>query len=247
MRKNVIFDAMRGIDPKYIEAAAPREKSKAAPRQWRAIVAAACLLLVAVAALPAVIKLKDVIVRSMEYSRLEDIPGVEDIGIFSFSGYIRVPPYGSTVEDVDEEKIEKFLNIKDEDLKSEFSERIKKLMALATYDPNGDFYSISVKFFVGDEEVEDLFAIVEPGDKIDESAYIDQTVMVNGYTVRKKVYYPGRDYITGEPHRDNGYALIYMSKEEVTVMLAADIKRLEELETVYNYMLNMDFDFEALK
>ncbi len=54
MKRNVIFDAMRNIDPEFIEAAAPRIKVRASARfKVAAIAAAAALLLIgAAAALP---------------------------------------------------------------------------------------------------------------------------------------------------------------------------------------------------
>ncbi len=220
------------------------------PRQWRALVAAACLLLVAVVALPAVIKLTEVPKEPVEYSYLENIPEKTST-LEGFASYlIRLMPASEVDKsvEVDDSQLMEFFNSQTP------GENITMDWGRVLYDSKGKVREVSLDFVSSANK--SICVHIADGDYIDNKfRNSDLVTKVGDYEVTKwsRYRFAGRNSETGERILDDKFldTFIYLRKEGLSMIIAATgIKedgKIALTESVYNFLLNAEFDFKALK
>ncbi len=242
MKTNSIFEAMRDIDPQYIVSAAPRERGGArrGARIRTLVIAAAVAILAVAAAVPAMIKLTDLYTEPAEYLYLKDLPAVtREGGAATYSGYLTPLPKGGVSEDVAESELEKFFDTSE----LPFSDGLLRCDVRVDHNASNEFHSIRVRLIY---EEGDVFFIIDPAYSFDAiSSGAVPVTTINGYDI---VMFQTYNVYRGEtPVLTSGNTDIEMEKKDVAVLIVGENSCLERLEAVYNFLLNAEFDFEALK
>ncbi len=255
MKKTDLMEAVGGIDRTLIEEhMKKKERLARGKRARRAFVrygaVAACLLLVAAAALPAVIKPTEVPKEPVEYSYLENIP--EKTSIFEgFASYhIQLMPQSEVDKGgyVDDSQLKEFFNSQTP------GENITMDWGSVLYDSKGKVRQVSLNFKSSANKAVRVF--IGDGDYIDHKfKNSDLVTKVGDYEVTKESRYrfAGRNSETGERILDDKFldTFIYLRKEGLSMIIAATgIKeegKIALTESVYNFLLNAEFDFKALK
>ncbi len=253
MNKEIFFDAFRGIDPKYIASAAPRERGGArrgARIRTLAIAAAVALLTVCMAAVLPMLSAQDNV--EYEYRYLDDLPTVEGYGAASYSMYMAPKPNNYTRMELTEDDLNSFFKNSNIPFISEPDSELIRYYGEVLYDESGKAHSVLVDWLFADGgnihftvQKENILYVLDDGHF--------ETTLVNGYQVGKYVNYarivggsldePG----SGTPVKESGTTSVQIYGTELTLWVLADNRRIEEAEIIYNFVINAEFDFKALK
>ncbi len=263
MKRNVIFDAMRNIDPKYIEAAAPREDRRTARAgHWKiaAIAAAVALLAVGVIAImPFLLKNGETEITTapgedtaVEYVaeilspdsegkyRIADIPiSKEGVGAACYPAHLRPWIKGSYIVEMDSEKAFDFFNISENSI-----DGLEIPYFYVTYDPSGKVFDVRCRFKFG--KYKSVSVTIDP-EMIWTYGELSPRCVAGEYTIYKSAYYAVRDIETGEPIKTSGTMIIGMHKEVGRIRILGSLGNEEIFEKVLNFLINAEFDYEALK
>ncbi len=240
------LDILGEIDVEFIDSAAAmrqmgtNKRKGLAVKITAALAATLALILAAVFAMPALIKDEPRI--PVEYSYLEDVPAVElsDSSMKVKLGHIRHTVVGSRSETLDIDKIYDFFGISELPMQTDEGYTLESISARVTYEPWEEVHDIFVTFCFDNGKY--ATATIDPKKRFDFSDREDLIVLVGDFTVSKTVNTP----TPGTWVSTFTDIEIKMQSEAVAISLEGDKNISKELELVYNFLLNAEFNFKAV-
>ncbi len=208
----------------------------ARPRIARMLAVAVCLLIVTSVAIPIAIQINE---NRNEYYYFDDIPHTEEFGSATY-GPISSRPKGNIQIDIESEKVIEFLGSD--------TPFVSSADGTVIYYPNGELHSVDLLFRTDHGGIS--IDIVPNSDIFRRS--FDGLVMaeINGYRVDMTTYY-NRHKIISKPEdpviKYDGLTFIIIYDDLVAMRMVSDNICVDEAEILFNYIVNADFDFEALR
>ncbi len=247
MNNEMKTDILGAIKYDYIASAAQKRmefKNRPGKRiNFKAAVllaAALALISAMVFALPALIKDEPRI--PVEYSYLDDLPAVElsDSSMKVTSSHIRPTVAGIRSETLDIDKIYEFFGISELPMQTDEGYTLESVSAMVTYEPWEEVHDIVVTFNFDSGNY--ATATIDPKKRFDFSDREGLIVTVGDFSVLKTVNTPTPG-IWVSTFTD---IEINMQSEAVAISLKGDKNRSKELELIYNFLLNAEFNFKSI-